>query len=146
MNGNKDEARTALEDFWKTVSAEGAKSNPLKSIPGLSLFTKFMDAKPEHSPLYHMTDFMTRVFSPYQLNPFNINPLRDILEKRLILMPCVNIHRSNSISAPPMWKPAKSVFLRIKKSPPMRYLPRHACPSCFNRWKLTASFSGMAVI
>ncbi|MDZ7759249.1 MAG: hypothetical protein U5L00_03210 [Desulfovermiculus sp.] len=33
----------------------------------------------DNSPTYLAFDIMTRIFSPYQLNPMNINPLRDIL-------------------------------------------------------------------
>ena len=34
-----------------------------------------------HSPAYMAMDIVSRVFSPYDLNPFKLNPLRDILAK-----------------------------------------------------------------
>lgn len=34
----------------------------------------------DHSPAYHAFDALTRLASPYQLNPMNMNPLRDVLE------------------------------------------------------------------
>ena len=34
----------------------------------------------DHSPGYFLMDLATRLFSPYQLNPWNFNPLRDVLE------------------------------------------------------------------
>src|SRR4029453_7779724 len=33
----------------------------------------------DFSPSYQMFDFMTRVLSPYQFNPSDINPLRELL-------------------------------------------------------------------
>lgn len=83
LNDDKDEARDALENFWRTVSNVAARSNPFKSLPGFSYFSKLSSASLEKSPIYQISDFMTRVFSPYQLNPFNINPLRDILESTI---------------------------------------------------------------
>jgi NTE family protein len=35
----------------------------------------------EHSASFQIFEATTRVFSPYQLNPFNFNPLRDVLER-----------------------------------------------------------------
>jgi NTE family protein len=37
----------------------------------------------EQSPFYWLFDTMIRVFSPYQLNPLNFNPLRQVLEKHV---------------------------------------------------------------
>ena len=34
-----------------------------------------------HSPTYVFFQAMTQLFSPYQLNPLNLNPLRDVLVK-----------------------------------------------------------------
>ncbi|MEM1161819.1 MAG: patatin-like phospholipase family protein, partial [Pseudomonadota bacterium] len=35
----------------------------------------------ENSPGYHMFDALTRIVSPYQLNPVNLNPLRDLVAR-----------------------------------------------------------------
>ena len=35
----------------------------------------------EHSPGYLFVDFVSRFMSPYQLNPFDINPLRNLLNE-----------------------------------------------------------------
>lgn len=80
LDGDNDSARLALEAFWQRVSEAGAKLNPFKALPSIPWLTSAVDQQMEHSPFYHMADFMTRVFSPYQLNPFNVNPLKDILE------------------------------------------------------------------
>ncbi len=34
----------------------------------------------DHSPAYHMFDMLSRIFSPYEFNPLNINPMKYILE------------------------------------------------------------------
>ncbi len=37
----------------------------------------------EQSVAYHFFDSLTRIFSPYQFNPFDINPLRDVLAQAI---------------------------------------------------------------
>ena len=82
MHGDKEEARQALADFWKTVSDAG-KLSPYKAMPSLSWFNEHQSYSLDHSPMFQMADLMTRIFSPYQLNPFDFNPLKDILEKTI---------------------------------------------------------------
>ena len=82
MNGDKDEARQALADFWKTVSDAG-KISPYKALPSFPWFGKHKSYSLDSSPLFQLMDMMTRIFSPYQLNPFDFNPLKDILEKTI---------------------------------------------------------------
>jgi len=74
--GGPDGARAALDHFWRCMS-EGAKNSPLKPTPYDQL-TGYWGL--DHNPVYHAMDALTRVASPYQLNPMNINPLRDLLE------------------------------------------------------------------
>jgi NTE family protein len=56
IEGGREGAREKLRSFWKRVS----NSAGFVSIPGL--------------------DLLIRTMSPYQLNPFNVNPLREALE------------------------------------------------------------------
>ena len=35
------------------------------------------------SPLYFLTDMFLRVLSPYEFNPLNLNPLRDVLARHV---------------------------------------------------------------
>ncbi len=79
MRDGPDGARQALENFWKAVSREGAKS-PIQRSP-INVFMG--DWGLETSPGYLFFDHLTRVASPYDLNPFNLNPLRDILEAQV---------------------------------------------------------------
>ena len=79
MKGGPDGARQALEDFWQAVGREGAKS-PIQR----SLLNVFMgDWSLENSPSYLFFDNLTRLVSPYELNPLNQNTLRDLLEAQI---------------------------------------------------------------
>jgi NTE family protein len=75
MRGGADGARQALHDFWRRVSASAALYSPL----ALSPFEKMLGIPPEQSSAFMAFEGLTRTFSPYQLNPLNINPLRDVL-------------------------------------------------------------------
>ncbi len=70
-------AREALATFWRRIS-ESARMSPLQP--------SFLDRMSgnhgmDNSPVFMMFDMMTRVFSPYQFNPMNHNPLRSVLER-----------------------------------------------------------------
>jgi len=78
--GGADGAREALRDFWRAVSHSADRYNPLRWMPWLKGTHSF---GLDHSPLYAFADMMLRVFSPYQFNPNNLNPLRDVLESKV---------------------------------------------------------------
>jgi NTE family protein len=68
-------ARCALNQYWQRVSRAAAFS-PLRRSPLDRLMGRWtLDT----SPAYIAMDLMSRVLSPYDLNPLNLNPLRDIL-------------------------------------------------------------------
>lgn len=74
--GGRAAAREALDDFWHRI-AEAGRKGPLQRSP----FDKMMGGwKLDHSPSFMMFDLLSRMMSPYQLNPMNINPLKDVLE------------------------------------------------------------------
>lgn len=76
MRGGNDGARAALEHFWSQMS-KSAQASPIKRAP----FDVFMgNWSLENSPGYHFFDALTRVVSPYQMNPFNMNPLHRLIE------------------------------------------------------------------
>ena len=76
LEGGRDGARTALHNFWKAVSDAG-KNSPIKP----SLMNKLKGSHTlDGSPSYFFFDMISRIFSPYQLNPFNLNPLKKLLE------------------------------------------------------------------
>ncbi len=63
LNGGRQGARDALAHLWNSVGKMSMLS-PM-GLPGASL----------------QFDLLSRVASPYQFNPLNINPLRDLLEQ-----------------------------------------------------------------
>ncbi len=75
--GGRDGAINALAGFWQRV-AELAKASALQpSWYDLAARTHGLD----HSPAYFFLDLLSRVFSPYQLNPLNYNPFKSLLEQ-----------------------------------------------------------------
>jgi NTE family protein len=78
--GGPQGARRALADFWRAVSEAGARYSPYKPLPWMPLMG---DYSLDHSPAYWLMDTATRMFSPYQLNPTNFNPLREVLEQHV---------------------------------------------------------------
>ena len=74
LKGN-DGARQALQDFWKAISDAGQKYK-MPKMP----WDAFM---PAENPMADLMKSMMGMFSPYQLNPTNYNPLREVLEKQV---------------------------------------------------------------
>ena len=73
--GGRAGAKRALANFWRRL-AHFASLGPLQP----SLFDRLTANRTlEASLAFVMLDAMTRLFSPYQLNPLNVNPLRDLL-------------------------------------------------------------------
>jgi NTE family protein len=72
--GGREGARTALANFWRRISHSGLASPPR------GLFERGAPSALELSPAYVMFDLMTRLFSPYELNPLNADPMRAMLE------------------------------------------------------------------
>ena len=82
MNDGRGGARAALYHFWKKISQIGAIYSPLKQTPW-EYFQSHTNANwnMDHSAVYQMFDMVTRILSPYQFNPLNVNPLRRVLEE-----------------------------------------------------------------
>jgi NTE family protein len=73
--GGAEGARRALSDYWQRVSRAAAFS-PLQRSPLDRLMGRWtLDT----SPAYIAMDLMSRLLSPYDLNPTGFNPLRNIL-------------------------------------------------------------------
>jgi NTE family protein len=71
--GGPDEARQRLADFWRAVSVDGHLPDLQRSVverlfPFLPRDGLWLGA-------------MSRMLSPYDLNPLNINPLKDLIER-----------------------------------------------------------------
>jgi len=72
-------ARAALDAYWRRVSRAAAFS-PLQRSPLDRLMGRW---SLDTSPAYFAYDMMTRVLSPYDLNPLGLNPLRAILAESI---------------------------------------------------------------
>jgi NTE family protein len=68
-------AREAMESFWKRVS-DAAKFSPFQRGPMDVLMGRWTL---DNSPLYLMTDLISRMVSPYDLPSFGGNPLETVL-------------------------------------------------------------------
>ena len=77
--GGREGARRALADFWEAV----ANSAPFSTVPDALLPSANLAAQSNLPPALKPLLSLLRFFSPYQLNPFDINPLRDILAKQI---------------------------------------------------------------
>jgi NTE family protein len=77
MQGGAEGARAALDAYWKRI-ADAARFSPMQRSPLDRLMNRWtLDA----SPGYLAMDLMSRVVSPYSLNPLGFNPIKEILEK-----------------------------------------------------------------
>lgn len=73
--GGGEGARESLDRFWKGVS-EAATFSPFKRS-WMDMITGRWSL--DHSPAYLAAELATRLWSPYDLNPRGMNPLRGIL-------------------------------------------------------------------
>jgi NTE family protein len=86
--GGRDKAKKQLHDFWYEISVVASSIAPfgqqapnrdeLNHVPGLDWLAAL-------NPF----DMVTRVFSPYEYNPLNFNPLKVVLE-RVLEKPSLN--------------------------------------------------------
>jgi NTE family protein len=73
--GGRDGARKALAGFWRRVS-HAAATGPLQP----TWLDRLMGNRSlENSPAFVAFDLISRLMSPYQFNPLNRNPLREVL-------------------------------------------------------------------
>ena len=75
--GGADEARKRLAEFWRAASLGGGLPAPQRAVLDrmLALFPV------SGSPVQIFVDAMTRMMSPYDFNPLNINPLKSLIER-----------------------------------------------------------------
>jgi NTE family protein len=79
MQGGAEGARAALDAYWKRV-ADAARFSPVQRSPLDRLMNRWtLDT----SPGYIAMDLMSRVVSPYSLNPLGFNPIKDILRESI---------------------------------------------------------------
>lgn len=88
--GGAEGARESLRAFWTLVS-KSAKLSPLQPTPWDKLFG---NGNLEFSPAYQAFDAVSRMLSPYQLNPMNYNPVKEVLET---VIDCRRLHGQNRV-------------------------------------------------
>jgi NTE family protein len=98
-NGSREEARQVLRDFWQAV-VRAALNSPLQRSPWQKAVG---DWSLEGSPGFVWFDLLSRLASPKDVNPFNINPLRDLLAG------IVDFDRARSPRAPRVFITATNV-------------------------------------
>ena len=75
--GGAAEARKALEHYWKDVGRlPGYASFAMPALAGAPRTWNL-----ERNPVFVWHEMLTRIWSPYETNPFNHNPLRPLLER-----------------------------------------------------------------
>lgn len=73
LKNKNDGARSALKAFWENVaSVMPSALTPMPTASGA-----------DSLPSYSLTMQMSHFFSPAQINPFNINPLRNLVKKHI---------------------------------------------------------------
>jgi NTE family protein len=88
--GGPPAARESLEGFWRRIAGAACFSPLQPSFLDRMMPTGNIDM----SPGWVFYDAISRIFSPYQLNPLNINPLRDVLAAS---MDCATIHTAERV-------------------------------------------------
>ena len=79
QRGGREGAREALGTFWRAVS-DAALLSPIQR----SLWDRLTgNYSLDHSPSYLFFEGLTQLFPPAQLNPFGLNPLRDLLARQV---------------------------------------------------------------
>lgn len=77
--GGRDGARQALKDFWTSVASHA----PYSAVPDSLVSQAGIAAQSDLPAAVKPMLGLVRYFSPYQFNPFDINPLRDILARQI---------------------------------------------------------------
>lgn len=79
--GGAQGAREKLYQFWWDISQFGSLYNPCKQMPWETFWygERNMDSCFAHLSF----ETLTRWFSPYQLNPYDFNPLKEVLLKNV---------------------------------------------------------------
>ena len=75
--GGPQEAQRRLAEFWRAASLGGTLPDVQRRV--VERLFSFMPG--DGSPMQSWLDSLSRFWSPYDLNPLNINPLKDLIER-----------------------------------------------------------------
>jgi NTE family protein len=78
--GGAEGARAGLRRFWEGVAAAG-QANPYRRTPMMAFLTAFTPTWARESYAAVWADIASRWASPYDFNPLNVNPLKEVLEE-----------------------------------------------------------------
>ncbi|HEX5357507.1 MAG TPA: patatin-like phospholipase family protein [Aquabacterium sp.] len=76
----RKQAQKGLHDFWRDVSQHGPLFSPL-TIQSNGLIKNQFNF--DQFPAYQWLNLFMRSFSPYEFNPLNLNPLKDVLRRHV---------------------------------------------------------------
>lgn len=76
IKGGNAGARKTMTEYWQLIGQMG-KTSPLQFYPYDKITKNFTLS---NNPILHMMQFIGNLVSPYQLNPHNIHPLRNMVE------------------------------------------------------------------
>jgi len=76
--GGRDYARTALQQFWNQI---GQQFSHIFKSPMDTLLSGFFRSQRQPGLAAYLE--LTKTFSPYQLNPLDMNPLRGLVEESI---------------------------------------------------------------
>ncbi len=97
--GGPQEACKRLADFWRAASLDGG----LPALQRAVIDRLFSFLPMEGSPVQSWFDALSRFWSPYDLNPLNINPLKDVIER------FVDFDAVRTFPGPPLFVSATNV-------------------------------------
>ena len=135
-------AQKRLAEFWRAASLSG--NLPPLQRAALDRMLSFLPL--EGTPAQAWLGALSHLYSPYDVNPLNINPLRDVIERFVDFGRCATAPTCNCSYPRPTSSPAGCGFLRVTTSPPRRCWHPPACRCCSARSRSTACRIGMAAI
>jgi NTE family protein len=112
--GGPKEACKRLADFWRAASLDGE----LPELQRAVIDRLFSIVPMEGWPVQSWFDAVSRFWSPYDLNPLNINPLKDVVER------FVDFDAVRAFPGPPLFVSATNVYTGR-----LRVFPRDRSPS-----------------
>ncbi|MDZ4691278.1 patatin-like phospholipase family protein [Terricaulis sp.] len=80
LHDGPEAARAKLRQFWEGV-AQAGRSNPYRRTPLMAFLSAFQPAWLQQNYAALWAGMTSQVASPYDLNPLNLNPLREMLEE-----------------------------------------------------------------
>ncbi|RZI81514.1 MAG: patatin-like phospholipase family protein [Rubrivivax sp.] len=78
----RQQAQKALAAFWADVSQHGPIFSPMTVQANGSLKPAF---NLDQIPGYQWMNMFMQTFSPYEINPLNLNPLRDVVQRHVAI-------------------------------------------------------------